>query len=370
VPGTGPLPFGRLITHALTEIESGAVAKGSKTHDLSVDFHGKTVSTPFAPLGAVYATDLVTAYLRGARILEIDAGAQPLLDEYLLASMTLELLLASGDIPIDPGFDFVAFDVTLRSSLVSDAGAHALLRGMADSRAAVNSLRADIPAGYAKYRTLAFRTRLSDTVTLAAEPNVPLAASEAALSFLLQGLGVSCQWELSPSEAAWTEAVPVLERAGAIADDLGLSFGVKARTLDSLARVRDRFGDRFPITFGGNLMRPQIPETIGLGVAAIGIPLDHLMFCVPDLCARMDAAGSAENMGDFVLKLRYGNGDAALETAAKACGTDDEMRRAAKAALAHSAPSAIVPRELYDRWVSETKLLNTKSLVAPRTAVV
>ena len=369
MPDTGPLPFGRLIKQALAEIQAGNVAKGSKVHDLSVDFHGKTVSTPFAPLGATYAADLVTAYLRGARILEIDAGVQPHLDEYLLASMTLELLLASGEIPIDPGFDHLAFDVTLRSNLVSDAASHALLRGMADSRAAVESLRADIPATYAKYRTLAYRTRLSDTVTLAYEPSVPVTSAEAALSFLLQGLGVSCQWEIPASAAGWDDVALALERAGAVADNLGLSFGVKVRSLESLSRVRDRFGDRCPVTYGGPLARNAIPEMVGLGVSAVGVPLDQLLPCVPDLCARMDAAGSSENVGDFVLKLQFGNGDAALDTVAKALRVDDETRRASKAALAHSAPSAIAPQDLYDRWVSEAKLLNTRSMVA-RTARV
>jgi hypothetical protein len=141
---------------------------------------------------------------------------------------------------------------------------------------------------------------------------------------------------------------------------------VKVRSLGSLARVRERFGDRFPATFGGPLAPEATAEVVGLGVASVGVPLDQLLACVPALTARMDAAGSAESIGDFVLKLQYGNGDEALATAAKALGTDDETRRAAKAALAHSAPSAIAPRELYDRWVSEAKLLNTRSL-AKRT---
>lgn len=75
MPESGPLPFGRLVDAALAEIAAGRVAQGSKVHDLSVDFHGKTASTPFAPIGAAFAQDLVAAYLRGARILELDGAS-------------------------------------------------------------------------------------------------------------------------------------------------------------------------------------------------------------------------------------------------------------------------------------------------------
>ena len=146
-----PLPFGVLVSRLFRELEQKRSAfdlpkqrfvTGYPGRDLSVAIHGRRASTPFGPAAGPHtqmAQNIVLSWLAGGRVIElktvqvkddlivprpcIDVAtvgfnvewSQELtidqsLEEYVKASMLIEMLKASG---LAPGFGDTVFDMSI-----------------------------------------------------------------------------------------------------------------------------------------------------------------------------------------------------------------------------------------------------------------
>ena len=218
---------------------------GREGHDLSVEFHGRRVATPFGPAAgpqSQMAQNLVLSWLAGARVIELktvqvndrlelprpcidmatvgfnvewsqELRLQESLEEYVKGAMLIEILRAAGfpggpgvdseaTAPEDAGCDLastvydmsVGYDLEgLRSPTVT-----AFLDGMADCGALVERLRAEIPAEHARFRDLEFPTCLSDTLTLSTFHGCPPDEIEAMMRYLLEERGLHSIVKLNP----------------------------------------------------------------------------------------------------------------------------------------------------------------------------
>ena len=206
-----PIPLPLLLRRAFLEyrregkifdLPEGKFFRGIPGLDLSVDFHGHRASTPLGPAAGPHgqlAQNIVLSWLGGSRIIElktiqvldelhiprpcIDAAnvgynvewSQELtldqsLREYTSASMFLDVLTTShllGEIPADTVFDMsVGYNLEgIRSPRV-----RAWIQSMRNAASVIDQLRPGLPA---EYRDLAFRTSISDTVSLSAFHGCP-----------------------------------------------------------------------------------------------------------------------------------------------------------------------------------------------------
>ncbi len=305
------------------------------------------------------------------------------------------------------------------------------MRAMMDASEAVERFRRQIPDRFARLRDLDYPTKLSDSVTLSTFHGCPPDEIEKIIEFLMRELGLNAIVKfnpmlLGPAEArrllhdelgyddlrmpdsafardtTWEQAVEMVGRLGETAAELGLGFGVKfsntmiventrgflapgveevylsGQPLHVLAmhlvrRFRRVFGDRFPISFAAGIDRGNFPDAVALGLVPITVCTDllrkggygRLYGYHAELRKRMAEAG-ARTVDELVLAA-YGNAGAALDRLGLA--EDDPRLAACRAALADpGAARAAAGDELFARWVSEARLLNTESYVARATA--
>src|SRR5262245_20309647 len=138
-----PYPFGRLINRIFRDLARGEdildlpqrrIFRGAP-RDLSVRFHGKVAATPLGPAAGPHsqlAQNIVLSFLGGARIIELktvqindrlkiprpcidvttvgynvewsqELKLEQSLEEYVKASMLIEILVASGVLGLDSG---------------------------------------------------------------------------------------------------------------------------------------------------------------------------------------------------------------------------------------------------------------------------
>ena len=116
------------------------------------------------------------------------------LEEYVKASMLIDMLKASG---WAPGFGDTVFDMSVGYDLagISSTRVRAFMSGLKDASAIVERLRAQIPAELAHLRDTPFATRISDTVTLSTFHGCPPQEIEAISAFLLERS--VCMWSSS-----------------------------------------------------------------------------------------------------------------------------------------------------------------------------
>ncbi len=84
------------------------------------------------------------------------------LDEYVKAAMLIEILAASGRLPLAPGFDRTVFDLSVGYDLAGITGERvpAFIDGLMDATATVERLRREIPAELGAFaRPADFRDR-------------------------------------------------------------------------------------------------------------------------------------------------------------------------------------------------------------------
>ncbi|MCB9736082.1 MAG: glutamate synthase [Deltaproteobacteria bacterium] len=461
-----PIPFATLVRRAFTELAGGdaifdlpkkKLVTGSAAHDTSVRFHGHRASSPLGPAAGPQtqmAQNLVLSWLAGCRIFELKTvqildelqiprpcidmqtigynveWSQELklaesLEEYVKGSMLIEMLRASGQIDLAPGFDDVVFDMSVGYDLkgIQSEPVQAFIRGMGDASALVERFRAEIPDDWAHLRDLPFRTKLSDTLTLSTFHGCPPDEIEKIIDFLLRENRLNCVVKLNPTllgpavvrglladmgyhevhvpdsafekDASWAQVQGFVGRLGDTAARLGLGFGVKftntlvcenhrdffpasekemylsgpplhVLAMKLVAKFREVFGDRFPISFSAGIDRKNFPDAVALGLTPITVCSDLLQpggygraeGYFKDLCSRMDAVGAADLDG-YVLRA-YGKGDEAL-----ALGVRDAERRARCAkALEHDEDLAEAAGPELRSWVSAAKLLNTAHYTA------
>lgn len=371
-----PYPFGRLVARMFRELErrqaifdlpAKKFVTGPRGLDWSVDFHGRRAATPLGPAAGPHsqlAQNLVLSFLGGARVFElktvqvndrlkiprpcIDARTigynvewsqeltlEQSLEEYVKGSMLIEILAASGALPIAPGFARVIFDMSVGYDLagIRSERVVAFLRGMKDAGAVVDRLRRELPDEQRRFRDLDFTTRLSDTLTLSTFHGCPPDEIERIVEWLLDELGLHCVVKLNPTllgatevrrllgevmgyddrvpdaafaeDTRWEQAVDFVGRLRERAQARGRGFGVKltntlivenragylpaseARAYLSgpplhvlamalVGRFRDTFGPELPLSFSAGIDRHNFADAVALGLVPVTVCTDLL----------------------------------------------------------------------------------------------
>ena len=197
------------------------------------------------------------------------------------------------------------------------------------------------------------------------------------------------------TDTSWDQAQGFVQRLGVTADQLGLGFGVKfSNTLivenhrsffpesekemylsgpplhvlatNLVDRFRDRFGDHYPISFSAGIDRKNFADAVAIGLTPITSCSDLLKAggysrattYFRELDSRMDRLG-VNTIPDYIIKA-YGNAEQALSE----CGKDvedskiDECRKALEEGTSLLEAAG---EDLYGRWLSQAKLLNTQT---------
>ncbi len=340
------------------------------------------------------------------------------LEEYVKGAMLIAMLKASG---IGAGLSDTIFDMSVGYDLagIRSAKVRGFLDGMLDATAVVARLRAQIPAAFAKFRDLTFPTRISDTLTLSTFHGCPPQEIEAIVEHLVGEVGLDVVVKLNPTllgrerldailhdrlgyrdivvpdrafadDAKWADVVAMIERLAAFAAQRGRGLGVKfSNTLvvenhksffpaservmylsgpplhplaiALVARFRERFGDRLPVSFSGGIDGDNFADAVALGLKPVTVCSDLLKFggyrrgwsYVGNLVKRMAAVG-AKDIDVFALKA-HGQGEAALA----GLGLDAERAAACRAALAVDGDPRAAAGDAFAAWASAAKVLNS-----------
>jgi len=459
-----PYAFDRLISRVFRELDeddaifhlpSKKFVRGLPGRDLRVDFHGHTASSPLGPAAGPHsqlAQNIVLSFLGGGRIFElktvqildqleiprpcIDAQTigynvewsqeltlEQSLEEYVKASMLIEILCASGRLGLEPGFADTVFDMSVGYDLagIQSDRVQAFLRGMLDASAVVERLRRQIPEPFARYRDLPFRTRLSDTLTLSTFHGCPPREIERITEFLLEKVGLHCIVKLNPTllgkeevrrilndvlgyadhapddafekDATWPDAEAFVGRLGDRAKELGRGFGVKfsntlivrnersffppsekvmylsgqplhVLAMSLVGRFRKTFGDRFPVSFSAGIDAKNFPEAVSLGLVPVTVCTDLLR---PGGYGRLE--GYFRELGARMNAVGAKNLDEFVirarghaERALEAAGGGDSV--ACRQALDEGGDlRARAGDALFRRWLSAARIENTQSYV-------
>lgn len=461
-----PLPFGRLVSRMFRELDerrsifdlpARKFVLGLPGRDASVSFHGHTASTPLGPSAGPHsqlAQNIVLSFLGGGRIMElktvqindrlviprpcIDAQTvgynvewsqeltlEESLEEYVKASMLIDLLVASGRLGLAPGFERVVFDLSVGYDLagVRSERVQAFIRGMLDARPTVERLRAELPAAQAALRDVPFRTRISDTLTLSTFHGCPPDEIERITAFLLEEVGLHCIVKLNPTllgkaevgrllgdvlgypdrvpddafekDTRWEQAVDFVGRLGELATARGRGFGVKfsntlivanhrtffpsgekvmylsgqplhVLAMSLVGRFRETFGDRYPISFSGGIDRQNFADAAALGLVPVTVCTDLLRTGgysrMEGYFRALEARMAAAGARTLDELALLGLGQA--EAALDRTDATPERRAVCLAALAAKTDlRAAAGDELFRRWVSEARLLGTRAYV-------
>ncbi|MEM9459179.1 MAG: 4Fe-4S dicluster domain-containing protein [Myxococcota bacterium] len=354
------------------------------------------------------------------------------LEEYVKGAMAVRILGAAGVVPITPSFAPLVYDMSVGYDLagIKTDRVQAFIRGMMDCTAVVDRLRAQIPEPLARYRDLDFQTSLSDTLTLSTFHGCPPDEIESIIAYLLEHLGLHCIVKLNPTllgptrlrallhdqmgyteqqvpdaafenDTQWDQAEAFVQRLGDRATELGQRFGVKfsntlivgnhrtffaakekemylsgtplhVLAMNLVGRFRERFGDRYPISFSAGIDNRNFPDAVSLGLTPITVCSDLLkpggygraQTYYKELYRRMDAVG-ATNVDDFILRA-HGQADAALQSLGLPETTQADCRRALEDG--GTLDDAVADRAVAARWLSAVKVLNTQTYVAAATA--
>ena len=458
-----PYPFGALVRRALRELdERGSifdlpVAKGfhgRADRDLSVRFHHHRAASPLGPAAGPQtqmAQNIVLSWLAGCRVMELKTvqirddlkiprpcidmqtvgynveWSQELrlaesLDEYVKGAMLIEVLRATGKIPVVPGFERVVYDMSVGYDLagIQSDRVRGFIDGLRDARATVDRLRAEIPVEYARYRDLDFQTALSDTLTLSTFHGCPPDEIERILEHLLRHHHLACNVKLNPMllgparlrellhdvmgyrdihvpdsaferDARWEQMEGFVDRLGTLAGSLGLDFGVKftntlivenrrsffpasekemylsgpplhVLAMNLVAAFRRVFGARFPISFSAGIDRGNFADAVALGLVPVTVCSDLLQ---PGGYAR-----APRYLEALLMKMSEVGARTIDEFVVRAYGLggaaladlggiDDATRAACATALDGGDIAAAAGPPLLARWAAATALANT-----------
>ena len=345
-------------------------------------------------------------YIKGAMLIEI-----------LKASGKLKMAPGFGEVIYDMS---VGYDLKgIQTERVQD-----YIRGMKDASAVVEHYRKQIPDRFSQFRDLDFPTNLSNSLTLSTFHGCPPDEIERIIDFLLNEHSLNCIIKLNPTllgeervrellqgvmgyeavnvpskafqtDTSWDQAQGFVQRLGVTADQLGLGFGVKfSNTLivenhrsffpesekemylsgpplhvlatNLVDRFRDRFGDHYPISFSAGIDRKNFADAIAIGLTPITSCSDLLKAggysrattYFRELDSRMDRLG-VNTIPDYIIKA-YGNAEQALSE----CGKDVEDSKIDECRKALEEGTSLIEaagEDLYGRWLSQCKLLNTQT---------
>ena len=214
--------------------------------------------------------------------------------------------------------------------------------------------------------------------------------------------------EAFENDASWEQAQGFVERLGETAKKLDLGFGVKFNNtlivenhrdffpqsekvmylsgtplhvlgIHLVQQFREKFGDQFPISFSAGIDKTNFADAVALGLTPITVCSDLLKVggysrsstYYKELNSRMDNLGVSD-IESYILKA-YGNAEQALgnlgfgsgntsgkEATAALLKTLENGTELKKIAGVEEAPLA---NEIYNKWLSEVILLNTKTYV-------
>jgi len=345
-------------------------------------------------------------YIKGAMLIEI-----------LKASGKLKMAPGFGEVIYDMS---VGYDLKgIQTERVQD-----YIRGMKDASAVVEHYRKQIPDRFSQFRDLDFPTNLSNSLTLSTFHGCPPDEIERIIDFLLNEHSLNCIIKLNPTllgeervrellqgvmgyeavnvpskafqtDTSWDQAQGFVQRLGVTADQLGLGFGVKfSNTLivenhrsffpesekemylsgpplhvlatNLVDRFRDRFGDHYPISFSAGIDRKNFADAVAIGLTPITSCSDLLKAggysrattYFRELDSRMDRLG-VNTIPDYIIKA-YGNAEQALSE----CGKNAEDFKIDSCRKALEEGTSLIEaagEDLYGRWLSQCKLLNTQT---------
>ena len=345
-------------------------------------------------------------YVKGAMLIEI-----------LKASGKLKMAPGFGEVIYDMS---VGYDLKgIQTERVQD-----YIRGMKNASAVVEHYRKQIPDRFSQFRDLDFPTNLSNSLTLSTFHGCPPDEIERIIDFLLTEHSLNCIIKLNPTllgeervrellqgvmgyeavnvpskafqtDTSWDQAQGFVQRLGVTADQLGLGFGVKfSNTLivenhrsffpesekemylsgpplhvlatNLVDRFRDRFGDHYPISFSAGIDRKNFADAVAIGLTPITSCSDLLKAggysrattYFRELDSRMDRLG-VNTIPDYIIKA-YGNAEQALSE----CGKDVEDSKIDECRKALDEGTSLLEaagEDLYGRWLSQCKLLNTQT---------
>jgi putative selenate reductase len=461
-----PIPFGVLVTRLFRELAEKKAAfdlpatrfvAADPAKDLSVAIHGRRASTPFGPAAGPQtqlAQNIVLSWLVGGRVMELktvqvkddlviprpcidmqtvgfnvewsqELSLEQSLEEYVKASMLVEMLKASGLAPgaSAPGFGDTVFDMSVGYDLagIRSERVRAFMAGLMDARPVVERLRAQIPAAFAHLRDLPFTTRVSDTLTLSTFHGCPPDEIEQIAAFLLREVGLHVSVKLNPTlvgaegiatilhgrlgyrdvvvpdgafdrDTKWEHVVDFIPRLGALAASLGKGFGVKftntllvrnhrsffppaekdmylsgpplhVLAIDLVRRFRRAFGDRYPVSFSGGVDAQNFSDCVALGLRPITVSSDLL---------RAGGYGRARNYFAELSRRMDAVGAKDVETfAIRAYGHGaaalerlalaPDAAAACRVALEQGGDLRAAAGDAFPAWVSAARLLDTET---------
>ncbi len=461
-----PYPFGRLLSRVLRELEAGGavldlpaakLVRGSGARDFSTQIHGHAAATPLGPAAGPHtqlAQNIVLSFLGGCRIFELktvqvmDALKIPRpcidlrtvgfniewsqelkltqsLDEYVKASMLLEIIVASGLLKLEPGFERFVFDMSVGYDLkgIQTPQVRAFLAGMLDASAVIDRLRAEIPASLEQYRDLPFRTRISDTLTLSTFHGCPPGEIEGITSFLMEQVGLHCVVKLNPTllgptdarhlfhdvlgyryqipdsafanDPTFQQAMDLVGRLEQTAAKTGRGLGVKfsntlvvenegdflpgteklsylsGQPLHVLAmtlvgKFRGVFGDRLPVSFSAGIDRHNFADAESLGLAPVTVCSDLLRTGGYGRLAPYfaDLGARMDKLGAKGIDDFVIRAQGKAELALARTGADAATRESCRQALTSGGSLHAAAGAHYGQWVSEARLLNTTAYIA------
>ena len=462
-----PYPFGALVRRAFTELDrrqaifdlpQRSFFLHDTKKDLSVTFHGRPASTPFGPAAgpqSQLAQNIVLSWLGGARIIELktvqiddelaiprpcidiqtigyniewsqELKIEESVDEYVKASMLIEMLVASGKLPLPPSATRILFDVSLGYDFagISSPRVRAFVESLRDAHAIVDRLRDEIPDDFSQYRDIPFATHISDSLTLSTFHGCPPTEIERIVEFLLRVTGLHVTIKLNPMllgkeetlhllheqlgyhevvvpdsafdrDTTWPQAIEFIPRLGRVAEECGLGLGVKftntlivenhrsffptstemylsgpplhVLAIHLVRRFRREFGDRYPVSFSAGIDRVNFADAVALGLTPVTVCSDLLK-----------PGGYARSQGylqTLVERMNAVGADDIDEFIIRAYGLadaaldravprDSANGRAVREALANgTTPRAACGEDFFARWRAQATLLNTERYV-------
>lgn len=462
-----PIPFAALATRLFSDMAQNhgenkvvldlpehLIYSGQPDRDLSLQLHGCHAATPFGPAAGPHtqlAQNIVLAWLAGGRFMELktvqvmdeltiprpcidmqtvgfnvewsqELKLQQSLEEYVKASMLIDMLQASG---MAPGHADTVFDMSVGYDLagISSPPIRGFLNGLMDAGKTVARLRQQIPPALARFRDLPFKTRISDTLTLSTFHGCPPDEIEAIAGFLLREMGLNVVVKLNPTllgretlleilhdrlgfkelvvpdsafagDPTWAQITGIVTRLGDLAAQLGRGFGVKfsntllvknhktffpateahmymsGQPLHVLAmalvgRFRAEFGDRFPVSFSAGINEMNFADAVALGLKPVTVCSDLLKAGGYGRGSRYLAAletrmneTQARSIDEYVVKA-FGHGAAALD----GLGLSEATATACREALNESGDLAAAAGSAFPAWVSACVLRNTATYV-------
>ncbi len=309
---------------------------------------------------------------------------------------------------------------------IRSARVRAFIEGMMRPKETVERLRNEIPVTLSTLRDLDFPVALADTVTLSTFHGCPPEEIESIIEFLMEEYRLNCVVKFNPTllgaeetgrllhdglgyedirvptsaferDTTWEQAVAMMERLEQKAVALELGLGAKftntlivennqgflpasetevylsgpplhVLAMHLVRRFRRHFSDRIPVSFSAGIDRVNFPDAVALGLVPVTVCTDllkkggygRMQAYHAQLSRRMEAVG-ASTVDDFILRV-YGQAEAAL---GQVEGSPEEPRRQAclDALAGGGEPRRAAGDDLFGRWVSAAKLLNTERYV-------